>query len=431
MPIRLSALLIVISAIFLFLAFFNPEPVRIVLLPGFQVDMTLAVLLMGAFIAGVVSVFVLYFYDSIASVLASLKLSSGRRREEKIKSLYTAGREKLMMENLKDAKRLFTRAVSLDNNNVPSLIELGKIARMQENLPEAIKIHSKVMGLDESNLENTLELARDYTVSEQFANAVTTLERARVIAGRSVPPLREIREIFMKLRNWEEALKIQRTIVDLAPWDSVDAEKKLMAGLTYETADRKQSDGDAAAAKDLYRSVLRIDPSFVPAYLKLAEEDSISGWENDAITLLEKGFKVTGSIVILKFLESLLHQRGEPERAIAQLKWAKNVAPDNEAIGLLLAGAYLTSNDIESAKKEIESLNGSVFDYTLYHLIVGNIKLVEENMETAIDSFREAYNREAACMFHFTCTSCGQLRKDYAGRCKNCNSWNTLQTAHY
>ncbi|VAX24158.1 hypothetical protein MNBD_NITROSPINAE02-2256, partial [hydrothermal vent metagenome] len=243
----------------------------------------------------------------------------------------------------------------------------------------------------------------------------------------SLPPLYRIREIYINVRNWEEAHNTQKQIIALTPRKMVGDEKKVQAALVYETSVDHMNAGQAEQARAGFRSVLSYDNTFIPAYLKLAEAEENLGWSQDAITILEKGFKATRSILILKALEEVLFARGEGQKGVDELKWAKNLAPSEDVIALFLADAYMREGDFVSARREIELLESRLEGLTLFHLIEGKIRQGENNTDQAMESLNNAYMQERVTMFRFSCAKCNNSASEYSGRCKACGQWNSLE----
>jgi len=335
------------------------------------------------------------------------------------------------MENRRAAEKLFRKTLAHDPDNVPALVALGKMRREEGAVLEAIKLHSHAKGIDPRSLSALLELSEDYVAAEQYVNAVSILNQTRELAGRSIPPLEQIRNIYINVRNWKEAQITQKKIIGLSKGEKARKEKRTMAALHYEDALEELADGRLEEARAGFKSTIKLDSQFVPAYLKLAEVEDKLGRRKETVSALEKGFKATKSIIILKALETLLFTRGEDARVLEELKWAKNLMPEEDVIRLFLSMAYMRVGDYELARHEMESLNGRLESMTLYYLVEGKIRHNENNLDLALGSLDDALNQEMSTFFHFTCSSCNQLSKDFSGRSGACGAWNSLEAVLY
>ncbi len=427
MPIRLITFLTIALGAFLYITYYNPDAAPIHLGQGIEINLPVSVTMTVSFIAGVVSVMLLYFQDTLVDAIRGAKKSVREKRAEKARRNYQAGAERLLIEKRKEAKRFFQKALSYDADNVPALVALGRMEREEGFSLQAIETHSKAKGIDSANISNLLELAEDYISARKWSAAVSTLNDTRKLAGDSLPPLYRIRDIYINVRNWEEAHNTQKQIIALTPRKMVGEAKKLQAALVYETSVDQMNAGQVEPARAGLRSVLSYDSGFIPAYLKLAEAEESLGWRQDAITILEKGFKTTRSILILKALEELLFARGEGQKGVDKLKWAKNLAPSEDVIALFLAEAYMREGDFVSARHEIEFLESRLEGLTLFHLVEGKIRQGESNTDLALESLDHAYMQERVTMFRFTCNNCKNSASEYSGRCKACGKWNSLE----
>jgi lipopolysaccharide biosynthesis regulator YciM len=233
----------------------------------------------------------------------------------------------------------------------------------------------------------------------------------------------------VKVENWSEALKVQRLVIDLAPWSTADEEQKNLAAYLYETGLDALNRGEVTAAKDDFRAAIRSNNRFTAAYLKQAECEERLGWGVDAIKTLEKGFKATRSLVLLKFLEALLLKKEGAPRAVGELRWARDIASDVSAIRLFLATAYLAAGDPAAARGEVDRMGGELSSTTIYHLVVAAVQKAEDNVSQALVSMQKAQTAEMATLFIFRCGVCHHSFREYSGRCGNCGSWNALDAS--
>jgi len=427
MPIRLVLFLLAILAGFLYLVFFNSASAPLTLAPDLTISLPTPMFMLASFILGAVTVMLLYFYDAFADAFGGLRRAAREKRLRRVAQWYETGAERLLIENRRDAEKYFKKALAHNPDHVPSLIALGKMRREDGEVSEAIGLHAKARGLEAGNIAALLELAEDYVAAEQFTNAVSILQETTRLAGRSAPPLIRIRDIFLRVKNHKEAINVQKQVISYSPITRVDRERQLLVALTYEAALEHLAGGRFYDARNGLKTVLRHDDHFIPAYLKLAEAHERIGSPRDAIKTLEKGFKITRSLIILKALEMFLLARDEAQRVIDDYRWAKGLLPDEPMVRLFLAEAYLRNADLASARAEIESVDGATRNMTLYHLIEGKIRHGENNIDQALESLDEAFQREVGSIFHFSCASCQTFSVEYAGRCRSCGEWNTLQ----
>jgi tetratricopeptide (TPR) repeat protein len=311
MPIQLILFLTSILAGFLYLTFLNTTPVPIRIHPDITINLPVSLSLLAAFTVGVVTVMLLYFYDTFANAIKGARKSALEKRAQRVLGLYDTGAEQLRLDNAGQAEKYFRKALAHDQNHTMSIIGLGVIRRMDGMVSEAIKLHSKARGIDENSVTALMELGEDYIAAEQFSNAISVFQDAISLAGNALPPHIRMRDILLKTRNLSEAIAAQKRIVSISPRGRADGERAMLTALIYEEALEKLAEGLFYPARDGFKSVIRNDNQFIPAYLKLAEVYERLGSTKDANKTLEKGFKATRSVVVLKALEMFLSARGE------------------------------------------------------------------------------------------------------------------------
>lgn len=426
MQIRLLIYLAAVLVGFLYISFINAEPIAFTLGPKLVFETPVSLPMLGSFIAGVLSVMIVYFYDAIVHAFQWIKDRTFARRAARVRRMYEKGMEKIVLENIPEAEKLFGKALSHNPNHVPSLIALGRIYRDTGRHKEAIETHSRAAGLDEKNIAGLLELADDYTADGQYNNALTIMLKVKELARRSLPPLTRMRDICLKAGNFGEAQELQKQIVAGSTGDRAAKEKEVLVSIMYEKAMNDILASRPDSAVETLRAVIRNDDKTVPAHLKLAEVLYTQGQIKESYRALEKGFHATHSIAIARAISQLAAAVGDMDRAVAEVARAKFAAPDQDAIGLFLAEAHIRVGRYDSARREMDALNGRLSDKTIYHLLEAKIQRGENNVELAMKSLDNAYAQESAVVFKLRCPACGHLAVEHSGKCPSCGAWNIL-----
>jgi len=425
MPIRLALILASILVVFLYLALLNPSNFRLVLYPGEVIDAPAPIIMLASFVAGVAGVFILYSYDTALEAFGSMRRGALRRKERRAQALYEEAMDKLHSENRHDAEKLFKKSLAHNQDHIPSLLAIGSMKREDGFIEEAVKLHSMARGLSPDNISAMLELAKDYTTAGQAQTALAILREAREKAGRSIPPLERIRDICLSLGDLDSALEAQKDIAALAPSSKATDERKTLAALIYESAVMKENGGKLEDAVDGFSGALLNDGEFVPGYIRLAELQGFLGKRKDMIKTLEKGYRATHSVIILRTLMNALVASGDMEEAAAQIKWGIEITPGQEILRLFLAETLMLQGKYGDARREMEKLDGRFADTSIYHLVEGKIREGERNVDWALKSLNEAYRKESSALFHYSCSSCGLTTRKFTARCPKCGEWNT------
>lgn len=409
MPLRLLFLLAAALSFSLYLMYLNAAPIQVTLYPGLTQQASVSVFALGAYCLGVVSVFLLYFYDTLSRTVESMRQSAGERRMERARALCEAGRDKIIVQSWREAERLFNKSLSLAPDNVSALIALGDLKRESGDVSEAARLHSRARAVDPESAAAGLSLAEDFIRQGALGPALTALRDVRQIAGRSLPPLVRIRDIYAGTGAYSDALEIQKEIVSLASGERAASERGLMAYFHMKIAEGHFSRNEFGESVDGYQAAIRADETCEPAYLKLAFTLTRIGRESEAVTALRKGFTATLSPALLKSLVSALLQSGDAKAAEKEIRKAAESMPGEPALSLLLAGVHIRSGDYPAARLELEKAGDSLSASALYHLTEAKIRHCENNVDWALMALDKAYEAASETMFTRVCPSCGRV----------------------
>jgi tetratricopeptide (TPR) repeat protein len=114
--------------------------------------------------------------------------------------------------------------------------------------------------------------------------------------------------------------------------------------------------GKAAAARLSYRTALRLDPAFVPAYVNLADLYRALGDDGAGETVLREGIAVAPEDADLRHALGLLYVRTDRiDDAVAELGRAAQLAPGNSRYAYVQALAIRESGDLDRALSVLEA----------------------------------------------------------------------------
>ena len=430
----LSTLLVaIIIGGLLYLIYMNPGWHQFVIAPGKVLEVPLMGTVLAGFFLGGATFILVFFFMTVEGFWGALKKNAADKRTRRVSVLYELALEKLMVGSRYEAEKLFYKALGINPDHIPTLVILGKMRREDGALTDAIELHSKAKGLDSQNPAALLELAEDYIKSEQFVNAVSTLKEVRGLAATALPPMEKLRDVYVRVNNLSEAIKVQRKVVDYSLAANERQERKKLTALMYEEAVGLLDNNRLDEARGLLKSAISEDAQFIPAYLKLAEAHEFSGAPSNAKKALEWGFKSTHSLIPLKALEIYLMAKGEKNSVLEYYKWAVGLAPSNDALRILLAGAYLDTGDKESSLAELGKLKGQLASSPLRHIMELKISYMSNGSgeSEAAKGAEKAYESAMKEFFHFICSTCGEISPNYAGRCPSCGEWNGIRPLMY
>ena len=427
-PARTIVLWAAILGGIVYLAILNNARVTFFIAPEMSMELHVLWPVLGAFFLGALCVGILYSVEGVTGFFSSIRKSAQEKRIRRATLLYDLGMERVSTGQQREAGKFFTKALGLNGEHIPSLLALGTLRREEGDLTEAINLHSRAKGLNEKSAAALLELAEDYFRAEQFVYAVSTLKEAQKIVRKSLPVMRRLRDVYTRVGNVQEAIVAQKEVIDYSPVAVEKEERRTLAALKYESAMELMNAEKLAESIDALNGAINSDGQFIPAYIKLAEAYEKSGKQRAAKKTLESAFKATRSIIPLKALEIYLRAKGENSAALDNYRWASGLAPDDEELRILLAGAYLENGDHDSARQELGKIKGPLASSTLRQLMEGKIiHHGDTSANPALEALDKAYAREMDMFFRFICQSCGIVTPEYSGRCPSCGQWGAIK----
>ena len=379
--------------------YLKASPIQVTLYPGVTQTASVSVFALGAYCLGVVSVFLLYFYDTLVQVIDSMKEAAYERKMARARALIESGRDKIAVQSWREAEQLLNKALALAPDSVPAMIALGDLKRDGGELAEAVSLHSRALAVDPESASAGLSLAEDFIRQDAIGPALNILRDVRQVAGRSLPPLVRMRDIYAGTGSYADALEVQKEIVSLVSRERAAKERGLMAYFHIRIAEGHFSRNEFGDAVDGYQAAIRVDETCEQAYIKLAFVLARIGREGESVPALRKGFTATRSPVIFKSLVSALIQSGDLKSAEKEISQAMSSIPDEPTLNLLLAGVHIRSGDYPSARRALEKAGDSLAGSVLYHLTEARIRRGENNVDWALMALDKAYIAAAESMF--------------------------------
>ncbi len=198
------------------------------------------------------------------------------------------------------------------------------------------------------------ELTVEASVSDP--EPLVRLAAPAMLAGRPSPTI--IKEVTSLLSDPIRAVRIQaaRALAGVDPStltsaqrSAYDSANKELVAAEMINADRPEAhlnlgllavrQGRADEAEAQYQTALRLDPSFVPAMLNLADLDRTRGMDQEGAALLRKAIAIEPDNADVHYAFGLLLVRQHDPAAMAELRQANELAPANARYAYVYAVA--------------------------------------------------------------------------------------------
>lgn len=239
--------------------------------------------------------------------------------------------------------------------------------------------------------------------------------------------LRALRDIAIAARDWDEAIAIQRRIVDLVSGADRAAESEWLAVGHYELGRLELARGDAGAGIAQFKLALRADREFVPAMVALGDAHEAAGDHREAVRTWERAAESQPALPLLARLERAYRQEGRPSRMIGLYRTASERAPDDLALAAALGRVYFELEMLDEAADQFEKLEVRAPDLPVVHAFLGAVFERRGDVRDAFDEYRRALRLAHAFEWPHRCQACDAVEPTWQDRCSRCQRWNTLR----
>lgn len=416
----------VVAVFVVLLIEFNQGKIAVNLTPSKTFEVSKSVFFLVSFAVGAGLILFFYVVRDIKRFLGGLRVQREQKKQSKIQDLYTRGLNSLLAKRNPDATTFFQKVLTIDPNHVDTLLRLGITELRQKNPQEAIRLHQKALSLHGDNQEVMFSLAADYEEAKRYDEGLKVYKEILAKDPSNLTALIKMRDLYQKLNYWEELYETQRQLLanPLAPPEQ-EVEHRRLVGFGYEFGRSLLEAGNLERAKKVFRSLIKLDRDFVPAYLGLGEIYLEDGKIKEAAELWEKAYKMTSSLLFLHRLEDLYLRQGEPSRAIEIYSQAVNWKPQDITLRFFLGKLYYRLEMVDEAFDILSSVDWGDRELPDVHKLLGNIYLRRGSLGLAASEFKKALGFRKQIIVPYVCSNCDHKTVQWAGRCQNCGKWNT------
>lgn len=423
----ITILLIIVLLAVIWLVEINRGTIVLNLTPTRSHEVAVSTFFLVSLATGSGLVLLIYLMRDIRRFLRSLKVQREQRKRSKIQDLYTKGLNALLAKRNSEAATYFQRILNIDPNHVDTLLRMGIALLRQKNVQDATRLHLKAWNLQRDNQEVIFSLAADYEEAKRFDEAIKMYREITEKDPTNIAALTRLRDLHHRLNSWEDLTETQsRLLASPLSAQEMEVEHRKLVGFKYELGRSCLETGDLERAKKVFRSVIKLDKDFIPAYLGLGEVYLEERKTTEALELWEKAYKLTSSIILLLRLEDLYLKQGEPGKAIELYKQAVTWKPQDTSIRFFLGKLYYRLEMVDEAYDMLTAVDWGDREIPDVHKLLGNIYLRRGSLGLAASEFKRALGFKKQIIVPYRCSNCDFSTNDWSGRCPNCGKWNTF-----
>ena len=416
--------------ILLVIGFFGMENKDVVLVKepfGSTYEVLKFVLVLLSTVVGAAVVLGLVFIRDTKRIIDTMQLQKRQKREAKIQEYYAKALNSILSNRDEDAQAALRDILKEDAEHTDALLRLGDIAFRKEEYATALGFYRSARDISPRNLQALLSMESVLEKSGHSDSALKILDEIIDIDGNNITAIYKKQAILEKKDQWDDLLSLQKTIIKLTHNDKErQREEKKQLGYKYEYGRASLESGELEKAEKAFRTLLKMDASFLPAYLGLAEVMVTKGESEEAINFLEKSYETLSSPIIIARLEDLLISVGEPGRLLRFYKTALSLSHMDNGLKFMLGKLYFRLEMVDDAIDTLESIDINVYPNSDIFTIKGELFRKRNQIGRAMEEFRTAAGLKHPASAPYRCNACGITSPDWSGRCSGCGAWNTF-----
>jgi tetratricopeptide (TPR) repeat protein len=411
-----------------YFAVLNEEPVTFAIAPKTVYEMPKIALILLSFVVGSAAMLLVFFVRDTKRFMDNRRYQRKQKADMRVQELYSKALNAILADNEQEAKSALESILQEEPGHMDALLRLGDIAAGDEDYLKALNYYKKARDLQPQNPEVLFSLERIMEKTGRLNEASSCLDEILDLDPDNLTALYRKRFVLEKKEKWEDVISAQRAIIKCEHNEKDrQREQSNLVGYKYEQGRHSLENGDLEKAKKTFRTILRLDKNFVPAYLGLAETMLREEEPEDAIGFLEKAFEQTSSEIILARIEDLLINLGDPGRLIMLYRNSALRDPKNQTLRFFMGKLFYRLEMLDDAFETLTAVDGGGTPYPELHQLLGNIYLRRQQYEKAVEEFKKVVDIRRPFRLPYCCHSCGHSYRDWAGRCPNCKEWNTYE----
>ena len=426
MSVRFGVLLaLAFGAVVAYLASQNTSHVRVVA-AEWAWDVSLAALVVGAFLAGAVLALVAGLVRDLGRSYREYQRAREARRAESLGDLYHRGVDAQLSGRVEAAEQTYEELLKRDPDHAQAHARLGELALGRGDAKGALVHHLDALrGEEQPDL--VLAAAEDFRRTGRPGEAVALLERLLARDQDNLAALRALRDLCMAQAQWQRALGAQERLVDLGSDRVSDriGEQVTLAGIQYELGRALLAEGQAQGAIVRFRDALRAQPDFLPAIMSLGDAHVAAGDSREALRVWERVAETQPEPPLLSRLEQAYRVEGRPTRMIALYQAASARAPESVPLAFALGRVYFELAMLDEAADQFQKVEVREPNLPGLHAVLGAIFERRGQTAEAFDEYRRALTLGGAFDWPYRCAACGVEHGRWTDRCPSCRGWNT------
>ena len=429
-------LMSVLLLIILFLVFFiyfsglNPQEMTIFLLPHHSVTYSVALVLIGCVLFGLLLGYGAHLYSTLTHLAKHWKQDRFDKKAREVGAIYREGVGRLLSGDVKKAHALLQKALDRDAGRIETYIAMANVRLQEGEAAEAVQLLQKAREIEPGSLEVLFKLAATYEESHQDEEAIKTFQTILANESDNRKALRNLRDLFIRRERWPEALELQKRILKAGPGaNRLAEEKQKLLSLRYEVARQALDQGQVEQAQAEFKDILKQDPAFTPAQVSLGDAYQAQKRFEDAANSWQEGFRQLGKSVFLSRLEDHYLEAEDPSSLLGFFRSTLLEKSDDLMLRLFYGKLCLRLEMVDEALEQLHALEATGSDFPQLHLLLAEAHRRRNRPDEAIKEYQKALGVTNRLSLTYECEACGESAPEWQSRCPACGTWGSFSLA--
>jgi lipopolysaccharide biosynthesis regulator YciM len=326
----------------------------------------------------------------------------------------------------REAKVILESILEQRKEHIPARILLGEILLKTGSADEAVKLFESLCEDEPDQIEARYQLAEALMAVRNPEASLAVLKKlAADQPKKALRAWRRLRALHMEGQRWEEALEAHKKLTTLFANELTQGEKAQGSALAYQAGMAKVEADQFKDAAQIFQQVIKDEPDFVPAYLRLGRCMILQDQEAQGLEILLEGFRKTGEGTFLQELEDYFIQLGRPEDGLALMRRVAATSRHSTTAKFFLGKMLYRLEILDEALDLFQEVRSQVVYSPILFFFMAKIHSRRARLDAALNEYRQLLRNLGILKLRYECAVCGHRTQDFSDRCDSCGSWNS------
>lgn len=413
---------VVMVCLVAYLSWLNPAAVEFRLAPTRSIQAPLSVLVVLAFVLGLLLVFTVVAIQAGRRALVAWRQGRQQRRVERIENWQERGSELLWRGETQQGRVLLQKAWHRRPGEARALLTLADSYCDTGDFRRACQLLTEAASRDDTNPDILFALASAHRSDGDRGASIAVLERLRALRPNAPRVLRALRDAYVEGERWSEAAGLQEVVVgQVRDPIQVGQERTRLAALRYQVAVHID---DVPARVQALEALADSRAGSVPLWVSLGDAFLASERRDEASLVWERGLRTQARTIFVERLASIATEERHRERLRALMRKLHADQVRADMVRLFTAQIHLKDGNTEQAARELDALQNPVAAPVFLQRLQAEIHRQRGRLEEAV----AAYAKAPADPLAYRCRVCERRAQEWTGYCPQCHALDSYRS---